>query len=385
MTRALIVENNADALQRLQAAASGAGISDIVPLAGLDGVLSELRDSAADVLIVGPSFVGDAALDLATHAQQAHGTATVLVPPAVTPALLRRAMRAGAADVVAIDETLDQLTEAVEAGVLSATRSKTAQGEDEQGTPRGKVITVFSTKGGVGKTVLATNIAASLARDKESRVALVDLDLEFGDVGIMLGLKPEHTITDVARVYDRLDAALLDGFMAHHESGVHALLAPVRPEDAETIPAARITQLLELMTELYDYVVIDTCPSFSEAVLAALDRSDEVLVVTMMDVASIKNTRISLQKLRQLGYDAHRLRIVLNRSDSKVLLEPGEVEDAIGVEIAAHVPSDRMVPRSVNKGVPIVIEAPRSAVARSMVALAQSSVRPATKEADDVA
>ena len=139
------------------------------------------------------------------------------------------------------------------------------------------------------------------------------------------------------------------------------------------------------MTEIYDYVVIDTCPSFSEAVLAALDRSDEVLVVTMMDVASIKNTRISLQKLRQLGYDAHRLRIVLNRSDSKVLLEPGEVEDAIGVEIAAHVPSDRMVPRSVNKGVPIVIEAPRSAVARSMVALAQSSVRPATKEADDVA
>lgn len=385
MTRAIIAEADGEYLQRLQAAVFGAGISESAFVASLDAALASVRENPPELLVIGPSLTSDHALALATHIAQAHSTATVLVTATVTAGLLRKAMRAGVADVVSSDVTLEELTDGVESGLAAAARLRMAQGVEAVEEQRGKVITVFSTKGGVGKTVLATNLAVSLAAVSDRRVALIDLDLEFGDVAIMLGIKPEHTIADVVQVYDRLDAEMLEGFMAVHDSGMHVLLAPVRPEDAETISVARVTQLIDLLASSFDYVVIDTCPSFSEVVLAALDKSDEVLVVTMMDVASIKNTRISLQKLHQLGYDSGRLRIVLNRSDSKVLLEPGEVEEAIGNKIAVHIPSDRMVPRSVNKGVPVVMDMPRSEVAKSIVALAgQAAVRP-KKEVGDVA
>jgi pilus assembly protein CpaE len=236
-------------------------------------------------------------------------------------------------------------------------------------------VTVFSTKGGVGKTVLATNLALALARDKSRSVALVDLDLEWGDVAIMMGMKPVHTIYDAVQVFDRLDSEMLCGFMERHSGGASVLLAPVHPEDAEGINAARVAQVLDLLRANFDYVVVDTAPSLSEVVLTALDRSDEIYVVTMMDVASVKNTRISLQKLTQLGYDPARVRIILNRADSKVLLQPSEVEEAIGGTVVARIPSDRIVPLSVNKGVPVVVDAPKSAVARCIDALADSAAR----------
>lgn len=382
MTRALIAEPDAELLQRMQAAVFGAGVADVSCSASLDSALAAVREAPPDILVIGPTLASEHALALASHVEAAHAVATVLVAPAVTSSLLRKAMRAGVADVASIEDTLEELTEAVESGIATAARARTGLG-DSAGQTRGRILTVFSTKGGVGKTVLATNLAAALARDTGKRVALLDLDLEFGDVAIMLGIKPEHTIADVVQVYDRLDAGMLEGYMARHSSGLMALLAPVRPEDAETISVARVTQLIELLTANFDFLVIDTCPSFSEVVLAALDKSDEVYVVTMMDVASIKNTRISLQKLRQLGYDAGRLRIVLNRSDSKVLLEPSEVEAAIGDKVAAHIPSDRMVPRSVNKGVPVVMDMPKLEVSRSIVALAKHAAEGAKGVEDD--
>jgi pilus assembly protein CpaE len=383
MRTILIAEADGPGRKRLAEAGQLAGgelvFADTIESAGKAAQLT-----GVEVLVVGPSLACDAALELAEGLQRSQGIATVVVAATVDSGLLRRAMRAGVTDVAGIYDTTQEVASAiVRAGQLAARLRVPVVPEIEPGHP-GKVVTVFSTKGGVGKTVISTNLGVALA-SMGHKVALVDLDLEFGDVGIMLGLKPEHTINDAVAAFDRLDGEMLAGIMEHHSSGLHTLLAPPLPEDADAIPTARIGQILDLVRENYDYVVIDTCPAFSEPVLAALDRSDALYVITTMDVASIKNTRISLQKLHQLGYNSGRVRLVLNRSDSKVLLQPVEVEQAIGGKIFAYIPSDRIVPRSVNQGIPIVLEMPRSEVAKSILRLAKDAEVPVKKESGHVA
>lgn len=385
MKRAIVAQPPGAMAERLIAAASAAGAKPY-PVISLEAAFDALESESTDSLVIGPDLICDVTFELAEHALSAAGATVVLIVSQPEALLMRRALRAGVVDVVDSEETIDEVTAAVQRALSASERMRpSAAPADESHVERGKVITVFSTKGGVGKTVLATNVAVALASSTGKRVALVDLDLEFGDVGIMLGIRPQHTIFDASQVIDRLDAAMLEGFMEQHSSGARVLLAPVRPEEAESVSSARVSKIIDLIRTEYDYVVLDTCPSFSEVLLAALDRTDELLVVTMMDVASIKNTRISLHKLRQLGYDKGQIRLVLNRSDSKVLLATSEVEEAVGGSISAHIPSDRIVPRSVNKGIPVVIEAPRTDVAKSMVSLAKQAAGPVEREAGNVA
>jgi len=309
-------------------------------------------------------------------------TAVVVIAPEVSTELLRTAMRAGVADVVAATDPVSDVSASIcEAYAAECARRLGAieQAQCAETAKGGTVVSVFSTKGGVGKTVLSTNLGVALAQLLGLKTAIIDLDLQFGDVGIMLGLAPERTIVDVAAIIERLDADLLAGHMTRHESGVDVLLAPVRPEDAEQLTTGRIARILALLREMYDVVVIDTAATLDEVVLTALDNSDVVYALTMMDVASIKNMRISLQKLAQLGYDEKLVHVVLNRADSKVWLEPQEVERAVGSGIFARIPSDRVVPRSVNKGRPVVLDEPKSDVAKAMVEIARS-VAASTKE-----
>jgi len=385
MSQVLIAEPEGAGRQRLAAAVTVMGADPPAYADSLTAAREAARDPEVQVLVIGPTLVCDAAFELADLLQRSGGVATVVGAANVDAGLLRRAMRAGVTDVVGPYDTTDEVAGAIRRAADVASRlHAAAAAEPESTAATGKVVTVFSTKGGVGKTVLATNLGVALA-SMGHRVALVDLDLEFGDVAIMLGMKPEHTINDAVQAIDRLDTDLLAGIMEHHSSGLHVLLAPSLPEDADGISATFVGKILDLVRDSYDYVVIDTCPSFSEVVLAALDRSDALYVVTTMDVASIKNTRISLQKLHQLGYNNGRVRLVLNRSDSKVLLQPAEVEQAIGSRIFALIPSDRIVPRSVNQGVPIVTEMPRSEVARSIMRLARDAAGPKDKEDGHVA
>lgn len=388
MPLVVIVERDAAQAERLTAAATAARPADVQIAQELPAAIALAASRAVDVLVLGPSLPVAESLSHASALEG--GPATVLVASSVDAEVLRTAMRAGFADVVGAAEPIGEISSAIERAHMVAERERRAAGvvapDGAEGTSHAAtVLTVFSTKGGVGKTVLATNIAVALAQETAKRVAIVDLDLEFGDVAIMLGLKPSHTIFDAIQSFDRLDADMLSGLLVDHSSGVRALLAPIRPEDAESISAARVGRILDLMRADFDYIVVDTCPSFSESVLAALDRSDGVYVITMMDVASIKNTRISLQKLRQLGYDNGRVKLVLNRSDSKVLLAPREVEDAVASPIAAFIPSDRIVPRSVNKGVPVVLDNAKSGVSRSILALAREAALTSAREVEDVA
>lgn len=344
---------------------------------GVASVVGVAFDTAPPfVVVVAPSVAPSVGFEAARAADVAGGqSAVVIVANEVTNELLRSAMRAGVADVVGAQDPAADIARAILDAYVAAEARQAAMAQEAApaGTSvGGHVVTVFSTKGGVGKTVLATNLGTALAKCLNLKTALVDLDLQFGDVGIMMGLKPDRTIADVAASIERLDSDLLRGHMTHHDSGLDVLLAPVRPEDAENVTTGRIGRILALLRDMYDVVVIDTAATLDEVVLTALDRSDAVYAMTMMDVASIKNMRISVQKLAQLGYASELVHVVLNRADSKVWLEPQEVERAVGSEIFARIPSDRIVPRSVNKGTPVVLDEPRSDVAKAMVGIAKS-------------
>lgn len=343
----------------------------------LGDVKSIVQLREPDVVLIGPSVEPDSALCVAQELTAEHpNTAFVLVVKEVSTGLLHQALRSGLRDVVSASEAYDDVARSVSVALASTLdRRSVVHREVPADRPeparRGRVATVFSTKGGVGKTVIASNISVALASTLKRSVVLIDLDLQFGDTGIVLNLVPERTIYDALQVFDRLDAEMIKGFLTEHECGLKVLLAPIRPEEAEFITVSRLGAVIDLLREIADFVVIDTAAAFDDVVLAAIDRSDDVFAVATMDVASIKNTRVSLQKLGQMGYDSSKVHLVLNRADSKVWLDPDEVERIIAGRAVVKIPSDRLVPRSVNRGVPVVLDSPRSGVAHSLVSLAE--------------
>jgi pilus assembly protein CpaE len=274
----------------------------------------------------------------------------------------------GVADVL----LLPQLTE----NVVFALRKAAHAGrrlQAEGGTQRhGRIVTVFSPKGGTGKTVTATNLAAAFAKYEGQRTLLLDLDLQFGDAAIMLGLEPAKTIYDLVVAPGELDSEKLAGYITKHTSGIDVLPAPLRPEDAELVTESKLARLLEVARESYDQIVVDTSPFFHGPMLATLDRTDELLVICGLDVPTLKNVRLSLQTLELLSFPTSRIRYVLNRANSKVGMKKKEVEGALDITIGFEVPSDRAVPLGVNRGAPPVVSDTGSDYAKAIRAIAKS-------------
>lgn len=361
-------------------------ISRVSPLLVSDGLTaieakgaSEARMLAiehdAHALVFGPSVPADEILAYSEQlAPRDPAISIIAVVASADTHFMRRAMRAGLRDVLcAEDQTWSEVAAAVADAVTAAAERRVGSAEPRSTdvAPRkvGRVISVMGTKGGVGKSVIAINLAATLAGQGVG-VVLVDLDLQSSDDGIMLKLEPRMTIRDAVSVADRLDAAMLEGFLTPHESGARVLLAPASPEETDIVTASRVASIIGLLRELADVVIIDTPSAWDETTLAAVDASDQIIAVTGMDVPSVKNTALMLTRLEQLGRGNGTVRLVLNRADSRVLLEERDVAKALGREVTARVPSDRAVPRSVNKGVPVVSDAPRSGVTRAVIDLA---------------
>ncbi len=230
---------------------------------------------------------------------------------------------------------------------------------------------VFSTKGGSGKSVIASNLAVLLAERSEKPVVLVDADLQFGDVAVMLKLAPQHTIVDAVSALERLDAQLLGQLLTEHGSeGLLVLPAPLEPAFADQIGADEMVRIVEMLRDFAGYVVIDTPAYFNDVVLGLIEVSDDVLLVAGMDIPNIKNVKIGLQTLRLLNTPMEKLRLILNRSNSKVRLDVSEVERTLGVQADALIPSDVVVPQSVNRGEPVVSVAPKSNVSKAFEQLA---------------
>ncbi|HKN38069.1 MAG TPA: P-loop NTPase, partial [Acidimicrobiia bacterium] len=234
-----------------------------------------------------------------------------------------------------------------------------------------RMICVFSTKGGAGKSVVAANLAIVLARRSKEPVALVDADLQFGDAAVMLKLTPQHTIVDAVSAINRLDSQLMQSLLVRHDpSGLLVLPAPVEPAFADQVSGADMVKIVKILQSFCAYVVIDTPAHFNDVVLALLEESDDILLISGMDIPNIKNVKLGLQTLRLLNIPVSKLKLVLNRSNSKVKLDIGEVERTLQMKADALIPSDILVPQSVNKGVPAVVDAPKSGVAKAMDQLA---------------
>ena len=289
----------------------------------------------------------------------------VLLASGESSALLEDALDADVADVL----LLPQLTENVVFAVRKAGHAGRRQGKSRGD---GRIITVFSPKGGTGKTVTATNLSTSFAKYAGKRTLLLDLDLQFGDAAIMLGIEPEKTIQDLVVAPGELDPEKLAGYTTRHSSGLDVLPAPIRPEDAELVTEQKLSRLLEVAKESYDVIVVDTSPFFHGPMLATLDRTDDLLLVCGLDVPTIKNVRLSLQTLQLLSFPSERIRIVLNRANSNVGMKRGEVEAALEAKIRFEVPSDRAVPLAVNRSNPAVLSDPKSDFSRALREMAKA-------------
>jgi pilus assembly protein CpaE len=349
------------------------GLTDrVVRAADPDEAMAALAAEGSDVLaaIFGPSLGDRDALALAGALQQGTPDVSVLlIRRQESGELIRQALRVGIKDVLssASDETAVRTAAARALEIARTLRGRlggAAPTDPGEGRSPGRVVTVFSSKGGCGKTFLSTNLAVALSRGG-AEVALVDLDLHFGDVAIMLHLFPSHTIYDAAE-NPGLDALSLKSLLTRHDSGVWTLAAPTEPTIADTINPGAIGSILKLLRSAFDYVVIDTPPAFSEPVLAAFDESDWLVMLATLDVPSIKNLRLTLQTMELLHFPKSRIRVVVNRADSKVGLRLPDVEKLLSSPVDATIPSSRSVPLSVNKGSPIMLEEPKGPVADSI-------------------
>jgi pilus assembly protein CpaE len=291
--------------------------------------------------------------------------------------VLAQALRAGIREVVPAEE----LTTLAAACRRSRDLTRRLVGHGGGGRDKdGQVVTVFSAKGGVGKTTFSANLGAYLA-STGARTLVVDLDLAFGDVAISLQLLPSQTMTDVVAMSGHLDQQGLRSVVTTHESGLHVLCAPAEPGEADRIPGSLVGELLRVAKQQYDFVIIDTPPAFTEPVLSAFDGSDKLVLIATLDIPALKNLRLTLDTLDLLGSPREARVIVLNRSDAKVGLSAEDVVTSIKQEIAVLVPNSIDVPASVNRGVAIVLQEPRHPVSVALRRIADEHLRPPGGEA----
>ncbi len=309
-------------------------------------------DPRETLVVLGAGVPLDQALAFTTELRARTGSAAViLLRSSLDLSVVALAVGTGVRDVVLADG----------AALAEACRRFRAAAP----APAGRVITVFAAKGGCGKTTLATNLAAALSGAGQS-VCLVDLDLAFGDVASSLRLEPGPSLIDAVTAQGTLVPAAVPSLLTPFRPGLDCILAPVRPGQAEKVPATAVGELLTVLSGLYDHTVVDTPGQLSANVLAALDASHHHVLLTTPEVPALKNLRLTLDMLDMLSYDPQARSIVFNRSDSQVGLVAADIERVVKSQIAAYVPSSRDVPASINRGVPLVVAQPDHPVSRAV-------------------
>jgi len=317
------------------------------------------------LVIVGPDTDLHAA---STLAEQLRGerpeVSVILLRRRLDVTVLAQALRAGFREVVASDD-LTALSTACRRSLEISHQVAGIAGVGGAPVVDGKVVIVFNAKGGCGKTTISTNLAAYLA-STGARALLVDLDLAFGDVAISLQMRPAASVSDLVAMTGHIDAQGLASVVTKHDSGLDAVCAPNEPREADGIPGATVGEMLRVARRQYDYIIIDTPPAFSEHVLVALDMCDMLVLIATLDIPAVKNLRLTLETLDQLGHPRDGRVVMLNRSDAKVGLHTEDVVAAIKQPIAAMIPSSSHVPASVNRGVPIVLDEPKHPVSLAL-------------------
>jgi pilus assembly protein CpaE len=337
---------------------------------GLEDSWTTLQETSTDIVVVACAGYSDRALFLIEGAIKQRPERPVVVLCEGSPnGFFRRVFEAGADDIVTLPISSQQVRFALQKAVARRQGAAVANG-----VALAPLICILGPKGGTGKTLTACNLAVSLAQAGR-RTAIVDLDLQFGDVGLALGLTPERTVYDLAKSGGSLDGDKLDGYLIEHASGIRALLAPTRPDQAGSVTVEFLRDVYTALRATNDYVVVDTAPGFTPEVIASIDSSTDVIMVGALDSLSLKNTKLGLETLELMGYDAERIRLVLNRADTRVGITRDEVTAIVGRPPDVLLPSDREIPCSVNEGTPIVLSHERSEAARAFQSLARLFLR----------
>ncbi|SNS43692.1 pilus assembly protein CpaE [Geodermatophilus pulveris] len=320
-----------------------------------------------EVLLIGPLAPPQEAFGLAARLDvQCPGISVVLLAEP-TRETWQEAMRAGVRDLLAPTADVGELRAAVErAGSTAAGRRRVLRPVEETARYTGRVITVASPKGGVGKTTVSANLAVGLTAAAPQSTVLVDLDVQFGDVASALGLTPEYALPDVAHGPAAEDTMVLKTFLTQHPSGLYAVCGAESPAAGDTVTAADVTRLLASLAREFRYVVVDTAPGLSEQTLAALDRATDVVMVTSMDVPGVRGLRKELDVLRELCMIPAGRHVVMNLADAKGGPSVRDVETAIGTGVDVVVPRSAAVPASTNQGVPILASGRRDPAAREL-------------------
>ena len=336
----------------------------------------EFLEQPADLVIVACAAGDESATHMVDRAVKHRPDRPVVVLTESSPnGFLRQVFEAGADDVVTLPQPPHELAFILEKVIARR------KGLAMPGKGAAPLIAVLGPKGGTGKTLIATNLAVALAQ-RDANVVLVDLDLQFGDIGLALGLSPERTMYDLMKAGPPFDHEKLDRHLIRHSSGVKVLIAPTRPDQASAVSIDYLRDIYASLRTMCDAVIVDTPPGFTPEVIATIDVSTEVCMVGMLDSLSLKNTKLGLETLDLMGYDTERISLVLNRADSRVGITPDDVSTIVGRAPDVSVPSDREIPRSVNEGTPIVAARQGSGAAKAFRALADRYAKtPAPKPA----
>lgn len=333
------------------------GRQDGIDLAGTAAHVSEasgLRAGQIDVVVHAVRIGALREYDL-TKIRESTAVPIVLLAENPDSGLLEEAFDAGVADIAVLPQTPERLAFTIRKAVRTSMR----QARSVTGARRARTITVFSPKGGTGKTVISSSLAAGIAKQEGQRTLLLDLDVQFGDAAIMLGLDPGRTLHDFVTAPGELDSEKLKGYLTKHSaSGADLLAAPLHPEGGELVTEQKVARLLEVAAPDYDVIVVDTSPSFHGPMLSALDRTDVLLLVCTPEVPTLKNVRLGIETLRRLSFPEERMKLILNRADAGVGVGRAEVEVALDVPVAYELPNSPYVPAAVNQGTPLTLSSP---------------------------
>lgn len=389
--RVLIVDDVADTRENVRKLLQFEADIDVVGAArsGKEGIqLSHELDPDVVLMDINmPDIDGISATETIRH--KAPHIQVVILSVQGDQNYMRRAMLAGARDFLTKPPMGDELVSAIRRAAemariergkstqvrlpSSAPGGTTVSPTTLMGLPQGKIVTVYSPKGGTGCTTLAVNLAIAL-HNEDTRVVLVDGNLQFGDVAVFVNEQGKNTVVDIAPRVDELEPDIIEEIMIKHEpSGIRILAAPQRPEQAEKVSAEQFSKILNYLRQLYAYVVVDTAPILTDITLSAIDASDVIVLVTTQDIPAIKNARLFLDLLQTMGVEREHIVFTMNKFDKRIAITPERVGENLKQEVKAVIPLDeRVVIPAVNRGVPFMLDNKAQPVARGIFGLAEA-------------
>ncbi len=359
LTFIALCKDPADSKEMARALAAHSGASLLMMSDDAEQLFTETMRLRPSAVIINLSHMGEPALKLVQRlVTECPATAVICASRDSTPDLILRSVRSGARDFIRLPIVEEELTT-----VIERTAEFAAAHANDEPKKRGKAIAVFSSKGGCGCSLIATNLAVL----QTTPTVLMDLNLQAGDLELFLGLKPKFSLADVVENRDRLDDALLASYLTPHSKNLSLLAAPIKAESAEDIEPKHIYEVLELLRQRFDCVIIDTPHSFDSVTISALDHADQIVVVLTLEIHAIRSTRRTLEIFDRLGYPRKKIRLIVNRWNKNVELDQKQVERFLGERMVGFIQSDyRTAVNSLNLGQPLVESAPASKVAADL-------------------